>query len=151
MNLKSDVLLLRSRKDPLPTTVRARSLSLGGPMPYTHRNRSLVLMLAAGFVVLGGCKKGSTQSTFRDGLSGLSVTKPDGWYIQTGDELREQARREAARAGDPKLAGPPKGASHEVVPRQNSIGLTIHTLDDHSAILAQDSWPILGVWTWDSP
>lgn len=86
-------------------------------MRYTHRNRSLVLMLAASFVVLGGCKKGSTQSTFRDDLSGFSITKPDGWYIETGDELREQARREAARAGDPKLAGPPQGASHEVLAR----------------------------------
>jgi hypothetical protein len=53
----------------------------------------------------------------RDDVSGFEVTKPDNWFVQAGDELREQALKEAAKARDLRLAPPPHGGSHEVFAR----------------------------------
>jgi hypothetical protein len=84
-----------------------------------HEIRSLVaLVLLAGLGLFGGCKSSvSTSATFRDQPSRFSITAPQGWFMQSGDELRKQAEGEAARLGDPRLGTPARGASHELIVR----------------------------------
>ncbi len=89
-------------------------------MDCKHGIRSLVaLVLLGGLGLLGGCKKSSVSapSTFQDQPSRFSITAPEGWFMQSGDELRKQAEGEAARLGDPRLGTPARGASHEMIVR----------------------------------
>jgi hypothetical protein len=99
---------------------------------------AFAFLLTAGLLVLGSCSKkdepaptaaatvtspapGPTPAlgsgVLRDSVSGFLVTKPNNWFVQTGDELREQALKEAARARDLSMAPPPRGGSHEVFAR----------------------------------
>jgi hypothetical protein len=93
-------------------------------------------LLTVGLLFLGGCSKkdaptstaaatvtspapgpATGQGALRDSVSGFEVRKPDDWFVQTGDELREQALKEAAKARDLRMAPPPHGGSHEVFAR----------------------------------
>ncbi len=87
-------------------------------------------LLTASFLFLGGCNKkdaptplaaatspGPGPGVLRDNVSGFQVTKPDNWFVQSGDELRDQALKEAAKARDLRMAPPPRGGSHEVFAR----------------------------------
>jgi len=95
-------------------------------------------LLTAGLLFLGGCSKKDAPTpmaaatvtsptsapasapgpgVLRDDVSGFEVTKPDNWFVQTGDELRQQALKEAAKTRDLRMAPPPHGGSHEVFAR----------------------------------
>jgi hypothetical protein len=107
-------------------------------MERGHKVCGALTFLLAGLLVLGGCSKkeestpvaAATVATpgagpaptvgpnvLRDSVSGFEVTKPDNWFVQTADELRQQALKEAARARDLRMAPPPHGGSHEVFAR----------------------------------
>jgi|GEM_PF-5882986 len=87
-------------------------------MNRRYRKRGLLaLLLITNPVALGACKKSSESgpAVFRDDLSGFRIAKPEGWYAQTGDELRKQAEGEAARLGDPRLGASPRGGRESIV------------------------------------
>ena len=89
-------------------------------MDRKYGNRGLLaLLLITSLAALGGCKNSSASgpAAFRDDLSGFRIAKPEGWYMQTDDELRKQAEGEAARLGDPRLGAPPRGVSRESIVR----------------------------------
>ncbi len=46
----------------------------------------------------------SPAEVFSDELSGFTLTKPEGWYMQGGEALREPTQEEARRFKDPRLA-----------------------------------------------
>lgn len=88
--------------------------------------------LAVGLLFLGACSKKDAlgimaaatspgPGTLRDDVSGFQVTKPDKWFVQSGDELRDQALKEAAKARDLRMAPPPRGGSHEVFARMTRL------------------------------
>ena len=64
-----------------------------------------------------GSARALEAGVLRDGVSGFEVTKPVSWFVQTGDELRQQALKEAANSRDLRMAPPPRGGSHEVFAR----------------------------------
>lgn len=54
---------------------------------------------------------------FTDGITGFTVVKPQGWFMEGGKQLYDRAREEARRLGDPSLGAAPEGAPRESLVR----------------------------------
>jgi len=45
------------------------------------------------------------------------MAKPEGWFMLTGDALRERVEEEAQRLGTPSVGSPPEGAPNQLLAR----------------------------------
>lgn len=72
------------------------------------------LLVAVLFVA---CSRSSPPDVFTDEVSGFAVTKPAGWFMQSGVVLKAQARDEARRFKDPQFGPRPDGSPVQAVTR----------------------------------
>lgn len=59
------------------------------------------------------------DEVFTDGITGFTVVKAEGWFMEGGKQLYDRAREEARRLDDPSLGAAPEGA-----PRENLVRIT---------------------------
>lgn len=85
------------------------------PLRFSRGTLVLNHLLAAALFV--ACSRSSPPEVFTDEVSGVAVTKPAGWFMQSGIVLKAQARDEARRFKDPRFGPRPDDSPVQALTR----------------------------------